>query len=299
MAQSSILVTGATGAQGGSVARHLLEQGRFRVRALTRNPAGEKADALRQLGAEVVVGTMADPDSLRAAMTGCHGVFGVTNFWEAFDKELDLGKNLIDAVAASGVEHFVFSSLPHAYQMSGGELSVPHFDIKAKLADYATKLGLPMTQVHVAFYYENFLSFFPPRKQEDGTYTFGFPQGDTNLAAVSVADTGGVVAQVFADRERFLNRTIGIVGEDMPPAHYAQVLSKVLHKSVVYHHVPRHTFAAFGFPGADDLANMFDFNRRYILSRQGDMDESKRLYSGMQSFEAWVAANRQAFEGVL
>jgi uncharacterized protein YbjT (DUF2867 family) len=299
VAQPWILVTGATGLQGGSVARHLLEQGRFRVRAFTRNPAGQKADALRRSGAEVVAGTMADPDSLRAAMTGCYGVFGVTNYWEAFDKELDLGKNLIDAVAASGIEHFVFSSLPHAYQMSGGELSVPHFDIKAKLAEYANKLGLPMTQVQVAFYYENFLNVSVPRKQEDGTYTFGFPQGDTNLSGGVVSDTGGVVAQVFADRERFLGRTIGIVGEDMPPAHYAQILSKVLHKPVVYRHVPRHIFASLGFPGAEDLANMFDFNRRYILSRQGDMDESKRLYPGMQRFEAWAAANRRALEAVL
>lgn len=297
--QPLILVTGATGAQGGSVAHHLLAQGQFRVRALTRNPQNGKAAALRQAGAEVFAGNLDDPASLRAALEGCYGVFGVTNFWEAFDKELDLGKNLIDAVAAAKIQHFVFSSLPHAYKMSGGELKVPHFDIKAKLAEYAVKTGLPMTQVHVAFYYENFLSFFPPRKQEDGTYTFGFPQGDTNLSGVCVADMGGVVAPIFADRERFLGRTLGIVGEDTPPANYAKTLSKVLHKSVVYHHIPREVFAGFGFPGADDLANMFDFNRRYILSRQADLEESKRLNPAMQSFASWAEANRKALEGVL
>ncbi|MFN7936269.1 MAG: NmrA/HSCARG family protein [Bryobacteraceae bacterium] len=297
--QPLILVTGATGAQGGSVARHLLAQGQFRVRALTRNPAHPKAEALRQAGAEVAAGNLDDPASLHAAMQGCYGVFGVTNFWEAFEKELDLGKNLIDAVAASNIQHFVFSSLPHVYAMTGGELKVPHFDIKAKLAEYAVKCGIPMTQVHVAFYYENFLSYFPPRKQSDGTYTFGFPQGDTNLSAVSVADMGGVVAPIFADRERFLGRTVGIVGDDAPPTRYAQILSKVLHKPVAYHHIPREVFAGFGFPGADDLANMFDFNRRYILSRQADLDESKRLYPAMQSFASWAEANRTALEGVL
>lgn len=297
--QPLILVTGATGAQGGSVAQHLLAQGQFRVRALTRNTESPKATALRQSGAEVVAGNLDDPGSLRAALDGCYGVFGVTNFWEAFDKELDLGKNLIDAVAAANIQHFVFSSLPHAYTMSSGELKVPHFDIKAKLAEYAVKCGIPMTQVHVAFYYENFLSFFPPRKQEDGTYSFGFPQGDTNLSAVSVAEIGGVIAQVFADRERFLGRTVGIVGEDTPPANYAKILSKVLHKPIAYHHIPREVFAGFGFPGADDLANMFDFNRRYILSRQADLDESKRLYPALQSFAAWAEANRKALEGVL
>lgn len=242
---------------------------------------------------------MEDPASLRVALVGCHGVFGVTNFWEAFEKERDQGKNLIDAVKAAGAEHFVFSSLPHAARMSGGELKVPHFDIKAELADYASNLQLPMTQVHVAFYYENFLSYFPPRKQEDGTYSFGFPQGDTNLSGVCVSDMGGVVAQLFADQDRFLGRTVGIVGDDMPAAEYAQVLSQVLGKTVVYHHVPRDVFAGFGFPGADDLANMFEFNRRYILSRQADMEESKRLYPGMQSFRAWAEANRSALEGVL
>ncbi|MBL8173619.1 MAG: NmrA/HSCARG family protein [Bryobacterales bacterium] len=299
MAQATILVTGATGAQGGSVARHLLAQGRFQVRALTRQPDSEAAARLRSSGAEVVGGSMADASSLRAAMEGCQGVFGVTNFWEAFEKEYELGKNLMDAVSACGIAHFVFSSLPHAYAMSGGELKVPHFDIKAKLADYGVKLRLAMTQVQVAFYYENFLSYFPPRQQQDGSYGFGFPQGETNLAGVSVADVGGVVASVFADRERFLDRTVGIVGEDMPAAEYARALSKVLHRTVVYQHIPREVFAGFGFPGADDLANMFDFNRRFILSRQADMEESRRLFPGMQRFASWAEANRKAIEGVL
>jgi len=299
VAKPLILVTGATGAQGGSVARHLLADGRFAVRALTRKPGEAKAAGLREAGAEVVGGSMDDPASLRAAMDGCYGVFGVTNFWEAFEREFEQGKNLMDAVAASGLQHFVFSSLPHAEAISGGELKVPHFDIKAKLAEYGANLHLPMTQVQVAFYYENFLSYFTLQKQQDGTYSFAFPQGDTNLSGVCVADMGGVVAQVFASREAFLGRTVGIVGDDMPAAEYAQVLSKVLGKTVVYHHVPREIFAAFGFPGADDLANMFDFNRRYILSRQADMDESRRLYPAMQRFKTWAEANRSALEGVL
>jgi len=294
-----ILVTGATGAQGGSVARHLLADGRFAVRALTRKPGEAKAGGLREAGAEVAGGSMDDAASLRAAMEGCYGVFGVTNFWEAFEKEYGQGKNLMDAVAGSGVEHFVFSSLPHAEAMSAGELKVPHFDLKAKLAAYGMKLELPMTQVQVAFYYENFLNYFTLQKQADGTYSFAFPQGDTNLSGVSVADVGGVVAQVFAGKEPFLGRTVGIVGEDMPAAEYARVLSKVLGKTVVYHHVPRDVFAGFGFPGADDLANMFDFNRRYILSRQADMEESRRLYPGVQRFQTWAEANRSALEGVL
>lgn len=297
--QPLILVVGATGAQGGSVASHLLASGQFRVRALTRTPEGAQAAGLRQRGAEVVGGSLEDVASLRAALDGCYGVFGVTNFWEVFQREYELGKNLIDAISGSNVQHFIFSSLPHVFQMTSGELKVPHFDMKGRLAEYASKLGLPMTQVQAAFYYENFLSFLPPKRQEDGTYLFGFPQGETNLAGASVADMGGVVAALFADKEKHLGRTVGVVGEDAPPAQYAQTLSKVLGKTVIYQHVPRETFAALGFPGAGDLANMFDFNRRFILSRQADLEESKRLYPGMQTFAAWAEAQRAALEGVL
>ena len=170
-----ILVIGATGAQGGGVARHLLNSGRYKIRCLTRNPSSEKAVALQEAGAEVVKGDLTDLESLKTAMKGCYGVYGVTNFWEHFEKEYDLGKNLIDAVAASDIKHFVFSTLPNAKKISDGKIEVPHFDIKAKLEEYARGLGLFVTFVHPAFYFENYLSYFPPKKQEDGTFGFGFP----------------------------------------------------------------------------------------------------------------------------
>ena len=175
--KETILVTGATGAQGGSVARHLLGRGGYTVRCLTRNPDSEKAGALQQAGAEIVRGDLDDPASLRSALDGCQAVFGVTNFWEHFNKEYEQGRNLMDVVAATNsVEHFVFSTLPNAKKISGGELDVPHADIKARLEEEARERGLPATFVHVAFYYENFLSYFPPQKQEDGTFALGFPQ---------------------------------------------------------------------------------------------------------------------------
>lgn len=127
----SILVTGATGAQGGGVARHLLRGAKFRVRCLTRNANSAKAADLRQAGAELVEGDLENPASLRAALEGCYGVFGVTNFWEHFGKEYAQGVNLVDAVKASGVEHFVFSTLPSTKRISSGTHEVPHFDIKA------------------------------------------------------------------------------------------------------------------------------------------------------------------------
>ena len=297
--RKTILVTGATGAQGGGVARHLLSRGKFAVRCLTRNPESEKAAELARAGAEVVKGDLGDAPSLRPALQGCYGVFGVTNFWEHFAKEYEHGKNLVDAVAAANVEHFVFSTLPPAKKISGGELDVPHFDLKAELEEYARSLGLPATFVHVAFYFENFLYFFPPQKAGNGSFAFGFPQGDTPLAGVAVEDVGGVVATIFERPAEFRGKTIGIVGDDLPPARYAELMTQILQKKVVYNSVSRAAFAALGFPGAEDLANMFEFNRLYIPNRRADLEQSRGLYASMQDFPTWLKANKARFQPIL
>jgi len=295
----TILVTGATGAQGGGVVRHLLKSGQFKVRCLTRNPESEKARALAAMGAEIAGGDLSDLESLRAALAACYGVFGVTNFWEHFEKEYDHGKNLIDAVKEASIEHFVFSTLPYAHKLSDWKLEVPHFDLKAKLEEYARSLKLPTTFAHVAFYYENFLYFFPPKLQEDGSFMFGFPQGETPLAAVSVEDVGGVISTLFDRPAEFLGKTVGIVGDDLPCSQYAGIMSRVLGKKIVYRYIPREIFAKFGFPGAEDLANMFEYNRLFIPNRQADLEQSLALYPGIQKFEPWVQANHDNFATIL
>jgi len=293
----TILVTGATGGQGGSVARHLLKAG-FQVRALTRNPDSDKANALADAGAQVVAGDLADRASLDRALKDCDGVFGVTNFWEHFTTEEEHGTNLIEAVADAGTGFFIFSSLPNAYELSGHELPVPHFDIKAKLEQRARQSDVPTAFVNVAFYYENFLAFFPPQRQDDGSYALGFPQGDTPLAAVSVDDLGGVVVPMFENAEAYVGKVVGVVGDDLPVAEYADIMSTVLEQRVVYNHIPREVFAAFGFPGADDLANMFDFNARFIPNRQADLEQSRAMFPGIRTFRMWLEDNREKFAGV-
>ena len=297
--KKTILVTGATGAQGGSVARFLLADGTYNVRGLTRHLSSDKAKALQDSGVEMVEGDLNDLTGLRNAIHGCYGVFGVTNFWEHFDKEYPQGKNLIDAVAAEKVRHFVFSSLPHAKEISGGKLSVPHLDMKAKLEEYARTLDIPTTFVHVAFYYENFLNFFPPQHGDNGSYVFSFPQGETPLAGVAVEDIGGVVAQIFNQPENFVGKVIGIVGDDLKPVDYADQMSKSLGKKIVYNYVPRDVFASFGFPGAEDLANMFEFNRLYIPNQTAELEESRRLYPKIRSFDQWLTDNKDMLAAVL
>jgi len=297
--EKTILVTGATGAQGGAVVRHLLKGGKFKVRCLTRKPESERASALVQAGAETVRGDLGNAESLKAAMKDCYGVFGVTNFWEYFEKEAFHGKNLIDAVKEAGIEHFVFSTLPSAQKHSEGKLEVPHFDLKARMEEYARSLKLPATYAHVAFYYENYLEFFPPKLQEDGSFMFGFPQGDTPLAAVGVEGVGGVVATIFDRPEEFRNQTVGIVGDDLPCSEYAGIMSRVLGKKIIYRYIPREVFAMLGFPGAEDLANMFEYNRVFIPNRQADREQSQALYPEIQRFEPWVKANKDRFAAIL
>lgn len=292
-----ILVTGATGGQGGSVARHLLTAG-FTVRALTRNPDSDKANALAEAGAQVVAGDLGDRASLERVLNGCDGVFGVTSFWEHFAAEEAHGTNLIEAVADAGIGFFLLSTLPNAYELSNHELPVPHFDIKAELEQRARETDIPTAFVNVAFYYENFLSFFPPQRQDDGSYAFGFPQGDTPLAAVSVDDLGGVVAPMFENPEAYAGKVVGVVGDDLPPAEYARIMSAALGQRIGYNHIPREVFAEFDFPGADDLANMFDFYRRFVPNRQADLEQSRSMYPGIRSFSTWIEDNKDRFAGI-
>lgn len=297
--KKTILVIGATGAQGGSVARHLVARGRFHVRALTRNAESDAAKMLRELDIEVVQGTLDDRASLRNAMRGAYGVFGVTNYWEHFARELEHGRNLINAVAGSTVEHFVFSTLHSVYKGSSGQLSSPHCDLKHELEEYTKALGIPATFVHPAFYFDNFFSFFPPQKSADGTYHFGFPQGETPLAGVAAEDIGGPVAAIFDQPAAFIGETVGIAGDDLRGDEYARVMSKVAGRNVRYNHIPREVYAAFGVPAADELADMFDFNRRFIPNRAADVARSRALYPQIQTFEQWAAARRDAFNRLL
>ncbi|HYC87675.1 MAG TPA: NmrA/HSCARG family protein [Thermoanaerobaculia bacterium] len=295
----TILVFGATGAQGGSVARNLLARGQYAVRAFTRNASSPAAQALRELGAEVVEGNLDDKTSIRKALEGVYGVFGVTNFWEHFDREEEQGRNMIRAIAGSDVEHLVYSSLPPIAKATNGLLRSPHFDIKAAHEDLIRTLGIPATFVHVPFYYENFLYFFPPRPAGDGTYQFGFPQGDRPLAAMSVQDVGRIVAVLFEQPATYVGKVLKLAGDELPAAQYAAAMSRATGADVRFTHVPRETFAALGFPGAADLADMFEYYRLHIPSRVRDIETCRALAPELQSFDTWLAANAASLRNVL
>jgi uncharacterized protein YbjT (DUF2867 family) len=290
-----ILVTGATGSQGGSVAKTLLKESGFRVRVLTRNVRSQKAQLLARAGAEVVEGDFDNRSSLAAAMQDVYGVYGVTNFWEHFAKEYQQGVNLVDAAKEAGVQHIVLNTMPDYYQLSRGSFSVPQCDIKAALEHYTVRSGLQATFLHVAFYYENFFSLFPLQKGEDNSFHFGFPQGETRLAMASVEDVGGVALSVFENASAFSGKVVGVVGEDYTCDEYAAIMSQVLRRNIRYNHIPRDVYAAYGFPGAEEIANMFEVQRLFIPERTADLMESYRLNPSMQSFESWVERNKYRF----
>jgi len=290
-----ILVAGATGLQGGAVARHLLKLAKFEVRCLTRRPDSEAAKAFKQLGADMVKADLDDPASLKLALRGCTGVFGVTNYWEAFQREYQQGVNLIDAASDAEVSHLVLSTLPSAAKISSGAIVLSHFESKARMEEHARLRGVPFTFVHVAFYFENFVNYFSPRKQADGTYGFGFPLAEAPLASLAVDDTGGVVTAIIENRAEFLGATVEIVGDQMSAGQFAQIMSRVLRRKVTYNHIPRDAYAALGFPGARDLADMFEFLRVHVPSRRAEIAQCRRLYPSMQTFEAWLQSNVEGF----
>ncbi|HEX6308659.1 MAG TPA: NmrA/HSCARG family protein [Longimicrobiales bacterium] len=297
--RKTILVTGATGAQGGSVARELLRRGSFRVRALTRTIATAEARTLRSLGVDVVRGDLFDVDSVIDAMDGCHGVFGVTSYWEHFEREEELGTNLVDAAAETGIEHLVLSTQPPVHEVTDGELSVPEFDLKARTAERARRLGIPTTFVRPAFFYENFTTLFAPQRQPDGTYLFGFPQGDAPLAAFAAEDTGGLVAAVFDRRDEYLDRTLDLAGDEATADHYARVMSRASGRLIRFRDVPRDVFAAYAFRGARELADRFTYYRTAVPSRAQEIARGRDLYPSLQSFEQWAWRHLPLLEQVL
>ena len=292
-----VLVTGATGAQGGSVARTLLARG-HEVVALTRKPESSAAHALARAGARVVAGDLADRTALFRLIHEADAVFGLTNYWEHFGAEVTHGKNLVDACRERRAVHLDLSTLASAAEASGGEISVPHLETKREIEAHARASSVEPTFLHVAYYYENFLTWFAPRRDHGGALSFGFPQGDAALAAVSVADVGAVVASVLEEGSSTRGRTIGVVGDELPCAQYAEAMSRVVGESITYRHVPREVFAQLGFPGAEDLAARFEFTRRFVGSRRADREETRRRNPGVSDFSAWATANQNALREV-
>jgi uncharacterized protein YbjT (DUF2867 family) len=305
-----IAVVGATGAQGGGLVRAIQadKSGSFAVRAITRNPNAEKAQALRAAGAEVVAGDTDKPESLGPAFAGAYGAFCVTNFWEHFspDRELTQARNMAYAVKAAGVQHVIWSTLEDTRKWVPleddrmptlqGKYKVPHFDAKGEADVTFRELGVPTTLLLTAFYWENLIYFgMGPQRGPDGTLAITFPMDDKKLPGIAVGDIGKSAYGIFKRGREFINKTVGIAGEHLTGAEMARALTGALGQEVRYNNVPPEVFRSFGFPGADDLGNMFQFKRDFNQYFTGarDLGFTRTLNPALQTFEQWLAEHKE------
>jgi uncharacterized protein YbjT (DUF2867 family) len=303
-----IAVIGATGAQGGGLARAILEDpdGGFAVRAITRHVDSDKARALAARGAEVVAADLDDPASLERAFAGAHGAYCVTNFWEHFspEKENTQARNLAQAAKASGIRHAIWSTLEDTRErvpLSDARMptlmehyKVPHFDAKGESDRHFREAGVPTTFLRTSFYWDNLIHFgMGPKPGADGVLEFTLPMGEAKMPGIAVEDIGRCAYGIFKRGDEFIGKTMGIVGEMLTGAQMASALGDALGREVRYNAVTPEQFRGFGFPGAEDLGNMFQYKHDFEAEFCGARGQalSRDLNPRLQTFTQWLAAN--------
>jgi uncharacterized protein YbjT (DUF2867 family) len=300
-----IAVVGATGAQGGGLVRAILADrgGPFAARALTRHADSDKGRALAAAGAEVVSADLDDQASLERAFAGAYGVFALTNFWEHFspEKEVAQAGNMARAAKAAGVKHVIWSTLEDTRRWVPlsdgrrptlqGRYKVPHFDAKGEADQLFRDAGVPTTFLLTAFYWDNMIHFGSgPQKGPDGRLALIFPLDDKKLPAIAVEDIGKAAYAIFKRGDEFIGKTVGIAGEHLSGQEMAAALSRALGREIAYQAVTPEAYRGFGFPGADDLGNMFQFKRDFNDYYRGarSIEFSRSLNPELLTFERWL-----------
>ena len=300
-----IAIVGATGAQGGGLARAILDDpnSEFSVRALTRDADSDKARDLTKMGAEVVAANVDDAESLKSAFKGAYGAFCVTFFWEHFSpvKEKEHAKAMAEAAKHAGVEHVIWSTLEDTRQwvpLSDDRMptlmdkyKVPHFDAKGEANSYFTDLDLPVTLLNTSFYWENLIYFgMGPQKGPDGNLYFTLPMGDKKLPGIAAEDIGKCAYGIFKDGGTFIGKTVGIAGEFLTGSQMAASLTEALGQDIGYNAIEPEVYRGFDFPGAEDLGNMFQVNRDFEDQFCGarDLSVSHSLNPSLLTFEGWL-----------
>jgi uncharacterized protein YbjT (DUF2867 family) len=304
-----IAVVGATGAQGGGLVRAILndKDNSFAVRAITRDVNSDKAKDLARLGAEVVAADVDDPASLEKAFKGAYGAFCVTFYWVHFspEKELAQAKGMAQAAKRAGVQHVIWSTLEDTRKLVPlndnrmptlmGKYKVPHFDAKGEANQAFTDLGVPTTFLLTSFYWDNFVYFgMGPKKGQDGKLAITMPMDDKKLPGIAAEDIGKCALGIFKKGRELIGKTVGIAGEHLSGSEMAAAFTKALGQEVRYNAVPPEVYRGFGFPGADDLGNMFQFKRDFEKEFRGprDLAFSRALNPSLQTFEVWLNQNK-------
>ncbi|MBN8488529.1 MAG: NmrA/HSCARG family protein [Burkholderiales bacterium] len=299
-------VFGATGAQGGGVVRSLLARRlpHLRVRALTRVPTSAPAQVLADLGAEVVRADLDDAQTLGKALAGSDAVFAVTNFWEhgSPERELLQARHLAHAAQQVRVPHLVWSTLEDTRRYLPLEdervptlmqhYKVPHLDAKGAANALFRASGVPTTLLYTSFYWDNLIHFgLGPKPGTDGMLQFVLPMGDKPLPGIAAADIGACAAELMLRGPQRGTQSLGIAGEHLTGAQMAAQMAEALGRPVRHVDMDRAQYAALGFPGADELANMFAFKREFNdeYRARRSVAASRVLHPGMLDFRQWLA----------
>jgi uncharacterized protein YbjT (DUF2867 family) len=304
-----IAVVGATGAQGGGLARAILADagGGYAVRALTRKPDSAPARALAAAGAQVVGVDLDDEPGLLRALQGAHGAYFVTNFWEHFSPERELAQAaaMARAAKAAGLQHVIWSTLEDSRRFVPladermptlmGHYKVPHFDAKGEADRFFTESGVPTTFLLTSFYWENLIFLgMGPKPGANGGLVWAMPLDDVKFPGIAVEDIGHCAYGVFKRGSELAGRHVGIAGEHLTGAEMAAALGEALGQPVRYQAVTPEQFRGMGFPGAEDLGNMYQFNCEFAADfcRVRDLAASRALNPALQTFNQWLAANK-------
>jgi uncharacterized protein YbjT (DUF2867 family) len=304
-----VAVVGATGAQGGGLVRAILADpaSGFAVRALTRDPQSDKARALAALGADVRSANLDDADSVARAFERADAAYCVTNFWEHFSPERELKQATAQADAAkrAGVAHVIWSTLEDTRRfvpLSDNRMptlmeryKVPHFDAKGEADQAFADRGVPTTYLLTSFYWENLIYFgMGLRPGADGVLQLALPMADKPLSGIAAEDIGRCAYGILKRGTALIGQRVGIAGGHPTGAEMAATLARALGREVRYVAIPFDVYRGLGFPGAEDLGNMFqfccDFGPEFMAIRS--VDGARALNPELQSFETWVARNK-------
>jgi len=302
-----ITVFGATGAQGGGLVKAICADpnSEFSVRAVTREPESDKAKALAALGAEVVYGDLGNEESVYKALEGAYGAFFVTFFWAHYSAEQEIAEAALFAKAAkaAGIQHAIWSTLEDTREFVPldddrmptlkEKYKVPHFDGKGESNKFFTEAGVPVTFLYASFYWDNFIYFGAgPQRGADGKLALTLPIGEAKMGGIASEDIGKCAYGIFKNPGEYIGKKVGIAGEALSGNEMATALTEALGEPVVYNKVPASVYRSFGFPGADDLGNMFQFYDDFEAQVNGlrDVGESKKLNPELKNFKQWLAA---------
>jgi uncharacterized protein YbjT (DUF2867 family) len=310
MAEKKIIaVLGSTGAQGGGMVRAILNDPshEFAARAITRDVNSEKAKELAGLGAEVVAADLDDPASIEKAFRGAYGAFCVTFFWAHFSPEKEIAevKAMAEAAKRMNLQHVVWSTLEDTRKWVPlsdnrmptlkGKYKVPHFDGKGGSDHFFTDFGVPTTFLLTSFYWDNFIYFGSgPKKGPDGKLALTFPMGDKKLPGIAAEDIGKCALGIFKKGREYIGKTVGIAGEHLTGTQMATAFTEALGQEVRYNSVPPEVYRSFGFPGADDLGNMFQFKRDFeeYFCGARNLAVARSLNPELQDLATWLSQNK-------